>query len=56
MPRTHEPEVNQQLQSNYRDRKRELGLVRVELWLLPEDKPKARKLEKQSQSKATDKS
>ncbi len=54
--RTHEPEVNQKLQNDSRDRKRALGLKRIELWILPEDKPRARKLEKQSQGKAKEKS
>lgn len=50
--RTHKPEVNQKLQSDFRDRKRQLGLVPVGLWLLPEDKPKAKNLEKKSEDKA----
>lgn len=55
-PRTHSPELNQKLQNDSRGRKRALGLERIELWILPEDKPRARKFEKQSQGKAKGKS
>lgn len=54
--RTHRPEVNTKLQKDYRDRKHNLGLVRVESWILPEDKAEAKEFEKKSQEKAKNRS
>lgn len=42
---------NKEKQARRRERLRDAGLKKVELWLRPEDEPKARALEIESQSR-----